>query len=384
MKILFISMPSLHAVRWIENLNTLDYELYWFDVLGKGELPTRSKMHQITNWKRRKIPYIKGEHFLQQKLPAFYSALGPFLEVTANEKLAQVLKEIQPDVVHSFEMQSSSYPILETMQKFSHIKWIYSCWGSDLFYYQNQPQHLPKIRAVLSRIQYLHTDCERDFIIAKQLGFSGKHLGVIPGGGGFHLEQFLTSMQSISDRKIIFIKGYQHHVGRGLVLVKAMHNIQVEIENIGFEVVVFGAHQEVKDYVVTNQLPYKVYGRHGLAHQELLELMGKSALYLGNSISDGMPNTLLEAIIMGAFPIQSNPGNVTAEIITHSKNGYLIENPNDVTAISDLILKAIQQPELLQSAFEINQKIAKERLAYQVNQQKIVALYQQIENDICE
>lgn len=384
MKILFISMPSIHSVRWIENLKEAEHELFWFDVLGKGKLPTKISIQQITEWKKRKLPYINGEHFLRRKSPTFYNSLQPFLEVTANEKLAQILQEIQPDVVHSFEMQSCSYPILETMQKFSHIKWIYSCWGSDLFYYQNQPQHVSKIKAVLSRIQYLHTDCERDFIIAKQLGFSGKHLGVIPGGGGFHLEQFLPSIQPISKRKIILIKGYQHHVGRGLVVVKAMQNIQVEIQKLGFEVVVFGAHKEVKDYVITNQLPYKVYDRHGLAHQELLQLMGESALYIGNSISDGMPNTLLEAIIMGAFPIQSNPGNVTAEIITHAKNGFLIENPNDISSISELVLKAINSPSLLQNAFEINKIIAKERLAYQVNQQKIVALYQQIENDLCE
>jgi glycosyltransferase involved in cell wall biosynthesis len=112
--------------------------------------------------------------------------------------------------------------------------------------------------------------------------------------------------------------------------------------------------------------------------------MGKSIIYIGNSISDGMPNTLLEAIIMGAFPIQSNPGNATAEIITVGKNGFLIENPNEENTIADLILKVLKQPELLQKAFEINQKIAKEQLDYVVNQQKIVALYHQIENDKCE
>jgi glycosyltransferase involved in cell wall biosynthesis len=384
MKILFISMPSIHAVRWIENLNEAGHELYWFDVLGKGELPTKIALHQFVNWKKRKIPYIKGEHFLRKNFSNFYDFIQPFLEVTANEKLAQILYEIQPDLVHSFEMQSCSYPILKTMQKFSDVKWLYSCWGSDLFYYQNKPNHRLKIKEVLTRINYLHTDCVRDFKIALNLGFKGIHTGVIPGGGGFRLEQFSPSIQSVSKRKIILIKGYQHHVGRGLVLVKAIHAIQNEIQKEGFEVVVFGAHQEVSDYVIKNQLPYKVYGRHELAHQKLLQLMGEAALYLGNSISDGMPNTLLEAMIMGAFPIQSNPGNVTAEIITHGENGFLIENPNDDKSISDFILEALQQTQLLQKAFETNQKIAKERLDYAVNQQKILALYQQIEKDVCE
>lgn len=377
-------MPSLHAVRWIENLNSSGHELYWFDVLGKGKLHTKISIKQITDWKKRKVPYMKGEYFLQRKFPVFYSSLQPFLEVTANEKLAKILNEIQPELVHSFEMQSCSYPILETMQKYPHIKWLYSCWGSDFFHYQNQPQHVSKIKSVLSRIQYLHTDCKRDLTLAENLGFKGKHTNVIPGGGGFHLEQFLPYSQPISERKIILIKGYHHNVGRGLKLVKAVQRIHESIQKLGFKVVVFGAHPIVIAYVKENQLPYVVHDRHGLSHHDLLQLMGKSALYLGNSISDGMPNTLLEAMIMGAYPIQSNPGNVTAEIITEGENGFLIENPEDENTIADAILNVLQQPALLQKAFDNNQKIAKEQLDYAVNQQKILALYQQIENDICE
>jgi glycosyltransferase involved in cell wall biosynthesis len=384
MKILFISMPSIHVIRWIENLNASEHELYWFDVLGKGKLDMNIAIQQITDWKKRKVPYIKGEYFLRKNFSNFYEGIHSFLEVTANEKLGQILNEIQPDLVHSFEMQSCSYPILKTMQKFSHIKWLYSCWGSDLFYFQNQQQHVSKIKSVLSRIQYLHTDCNRDFLLAQSLGFKGKYLGVIPGGGGFNLQNFLHHSQPLSDRKIILIKGYHHNVGRGLVVVKAVHSIQKTIKKLGFEVMVFGAHPIVIDYVKDNDLPYIVHGRHDLEHENLLQLMGKSIIYIGNSISDGMPNTLLEAIIMGAFPIQSNPGNATAEIITVGKNGFLIENPNEENTIADLILKVLKQPELLQKAFEINQKIAKEQLDYVVNQQKIVALYHQIENDNCE
>ena len=49
MKILFVSMPSLHVVRWIENLNASGHELYWFDVLGKGKLHTKISIKQITD-----------------------------------------------------------------------------------------------------------------------------------------------------------------------------------------------------------------------------------------------------------------------------------------------------------------------------------------------
>ena len=374
-KILFISMPSVHVIRWIENLKDTSYELYWFDVLGRGKLETLNAVHQYTDWEKRKIATVKGEYFLSKKAPRIYEKIVPFLEVTANEALEKIIIEIQPDVIHSFEMQSCSYPILKTMQKYPHIPWLYSCWGNDLYYYQQFSTHLKKIKQVLQRVDFLHTDCNRDFILAKKIGFLRKHVGVIPGGMGYKLAELEKYKLPVEERKIILVKGYENEFGRGLNIIKALQQLKLD-----YEIIVFGSHINVINYIIANKLDFKVFDRHGLSHQELMELMGKSILYLGNSISDGMPNTLLEAIIMGAFPIQSNPGNASAEIVVAGKNGFLIENPNDEKAIATLILKILQDPELLQKAFDVNQKIAKERLDYTVNQQKILALYQQIEN----
>ena len=78
MKILFISMPSIHVIRWIENLKDTPYELYWFDVLGRGKLKTIDKVQQFTDWKKRKIAHIKGEHFLKKKFPFLYNNIAAF------------------------------------------------------------------------------------------------------------------------------------------------------------------------------------------------------------------------------------------------------------------------------------------------------------------
>lgn len=61
-------MQSIHAIRWIENLKDSGHELYWFDVLGKGRLKTEIDITQIIDWKKRKIPYINGDHSLNFKL----------------------------------------------------------------------------------------------------------------------------------------------------------------------------------------------------------------------------------------------------------------------------------------------------------------------------
>ncbi len=75
--------------------------------------------------------------------------------------------------------------------------------------------------------------------------------------------------------------------------------------------------------------------------------MGKSLIYIGNSNSDGIPNTLLEAICMDVFPIQSNPGRVTEEVIVNGENGLLINDCEDVNEIMGKMKQAIVNKEMV-------------------------------------
>ncbi len=360
MKILFISMPSIHVTRWIENLNDSENELFWFDIMDRGNLNTNKKVFQYTpNYKRKRKP-IKGEYFLSKKTPEIYSLIQPFLEFTPNEILENIIGEIQPDIIHSFKMQSCSYPILKTMKKFPQIKWIYSCWGSDLFYYQSNLIHKLKIKEVLKRVNLIHTDCNRDYELAKSLGFKGDFSGVIPGGSGYDLELVKEYIKPISNRRIILVKGYEHQFGRAINVIKAIEGIERKVFE-KYEIVVFGAHQKVIDYIKNNNFNCSYYTRHELNNFQILELMGSSLIYIGNSISDGIPNTLIESIIMGAFPIQSNPGYVTQELITHEQTGLLINDPENITEISKIIHKAIINPKLMENASKKNSIIADER-----------------------
>jgi hypothetical protein len=43
-----------------------------------------------------------------------------------------------------------------------------------------------------------------------------------------------------------------------------------------------------------------------ISHQQILTLLGRSLIYFGFSKSDGISTTFLEALIMGAYPIQTD------------------------------------------------------------------------------
>ncbi|MFZ4105874.1 glycosyltransferase [Flavobacterium sp.] len=371
-RILFISMNSIHAQRWIENVDNAHQELFWWDITSSGKMNLNANSTQITDWRKRKIKYIIGEHFLRKKLPWLYNSIEHFLQVTISEQLETLIQQLKPDVIHSFEMQSCSYPILAVLNKHNNIPWIYSCWGNDLFYFKNFKSHKPKIKQVLQRVNFLQTDCNRDIEIAKELGFQGTSLEVIPGGGGFNLDKIQTIKLPINQRKIILVKGYEHKFGRAINVLKALSELKEITSN--YEVVVFACHPIVLEFIKDNSLPFTVLSKEVLSHQEVLELMGKTLLYIGNSTSDGMPNTLLEALIMGAFPIQSNPGGATQEVIG-AGNGLLIENPESVFEIKTLILKALSGEINFDKAFIFNSELAKIKLDYNLNRTKINKIY---------
>ncbi|OHT44612.1 glycosyltransferase family 4 protein [Flavobacterium tructae] len=340
MKILFVSMPSIHVLRWIENLKDKGHELYWFDVLDRGPLENLDYVRQFVDWKKRKYPYIKGEYFLRKKMPSAYDKIIPYLEVSANEGFEKVIQEIKPDIVHSFELHYCSYPILKAMNKNPGIKWIYSCWGSDIFRHQVLKNDIQKIESVLNRVDFLITDCERDYDLAKKYNFNGVFLGALPGGGGYNITDIQRSFQDIESRKLILIKGNHNETGRALYTLKAIKKIIDRLDD--FHIAVFSAGERVKEFIKSDsKLEGKIKIVEKIEQPELHNYFGKAFLYIGNNFSDGMPNSLLEALLLGTIPLQSNPGNATKELIGKKYFGEIINDPENSDEIAEKILSLI-------------------------------------------
>lgn len=353
---------------------------FWFDILDGGKTNRLPWVHQITDWKL-KYPNLKGRHFIKKAFPFLYKKLGFLIENNTAKKFETILQEIKPDLVHSFVLYISCTPILRVMKKHKNLPWIYSSWGSDLYYFKNISSYKNDILKVLPRINYLITDCKRDVLIAKELGFLGKELGVFPGGGGFDYDETDKYIKPILGRKTILVKGYQGRSGKAIQVLKAMELMIDVLQK--FQIIVFGADDEVVEYVRDNKLSdkisIKVLSRNQfLPHGKILEMMGETLIYIGNSNSDGMPNTLLEAIAQGAFPIQSNPGNVSEEVIEHNKNGLLIQDCENSNEIRQLIQQAINDSDLINKAFQTNQHEIKPQYERGLVKRKVLDAYNKI------
>ena len=80
---------------------------------------------------------------------------------------------------------------------------------------------------------------------------------------------------------------------------------------------------------------------------------------------------------MGAFPIQSNPGGASEELIENGKNGFLISDINDSEEIAALILRSLNDDALLNSAFQTNQGL-KMKFDFDILKKQVIVKYNSI------
>lgn len=376
MKILMIAIPNHHFFQWVNQLKESSYEVYWFDITdGAGFVEKINWVKQFSGWKLKwNYPF---RYKIKKYIPKLHSLLEKVTVNTTETVFENIISKIQPDVVHCFEMQLAGLPILSVMNS-NKIPFVYSSWGSDLFNYQNLGVTLAEAKFFLERVDYLITDCNRDFQIAQKLGFTNNFLGVFPGNGGIVIET--SYIESLNNRKTICIKGYDDGVGKAVLVLKAIELIPLD-NTIAF--LIFSADEIVANYIKNSDYfklkKVEIISRNSfLTNKLLLQKFGSCLVYIGNSSSDGMPNSLLEAMGMGVFPIQSNPGNVTKEVVANGINGYLIQNPDDVSEIANHLMNVLQNEILLKNSKKHNvQFIAAHYNRIQLKD-KIVSLYKTI------
>ncbi|NBY44833.1 MAG: glycosyltransferase family 1 protein [Acidimicrobiia bacterium] len=83
-------------------------------------------------------------------------------------------------------------------------------------------------------------------------------------------------------------------------------------------------------------------------------------IYVGISLSDGISVSLQEAMVCGAFPIQTDT-SCASEWIVNEKSGFIV-SPNDHDRLVEAIQIALENDDLVDSAAEINYEVARKRL----------------------
>lgn len=386
MKILIVAMSSsIHTARWISQIANCGWDIHLFPSQDLGEL--HSDLHGITVYHSfygkqqtvRKRAKIRG-------VPVYFPVIGWLGRKTLQrlfpkfraKQLAGIIDKIVPDIIHSMEFQHAGYLTLEARElcRGKFPPWIVTNWGSDLYLFGRLAEHEPLIRQVLENCDFYSCECQRDVCLAKGYGFSGTVLPVFPNTGGFKLGDVANMRQDcpVSARRLVMLKGYQHFAGRALVGIRALERCADILGE--YEVAVYSATPEVmmalelferstgvKTTVVPRDSP----------HNEILSLHGRARISIGLSISDAISTSLLEAMVMGSFPIQSWTA-CADEWIEDGKGGFLVP-PEDPEVIEQAIRRALTDDSLVDRASEVNLQTAQQRLSHDLLRDKTIDLY---------
>ena len=271
--------------------------------------------------------------------------------------VSYISKKHKSDYIHALELNHAGY-IANKASRFGladNTRIISTNWGSDIYWFQKYQRHQKQITELMKTSHLYSAECHRDLALATKYGFEGKFLEVAPNAGGIPNEFLSRHLDPPSDRSIILVKGYETFVGRASIALAAISEIANDLRD--YEVIVYSANRKtirsVRRIREEKNLNIRSIPKKQLTHSEMLNLFGKARAYIGVSLSDGISTSLLEAMAMGAFPIQTNT-SCAEEWITDGITGKLIE-PNQ-EEVKNSLRQALDSDSLVDQASVINRQ----------------------------
>lgn len=389
LRILFVARPiSVHSARWINQVADEGWDIHLFPAF---EAPLHADFRNLTTYGVMRRATSAGANVAQRTLWPFAPG-GDRLRLLASrlpEKwgaraawLARVVARVRPDLVHSLEFQQAGYLTLEALKFYEgrFPPWAVTNWGSDITLYGPLAAHRERVRALLERCDYYTCECRRDVALAREYGFRGEALPVLPVAGGFHVERMREYREPgpTSARRVLSLKGYQHWAGRALVGLQAVELCAAELRAGGYTVALYSASEDVRiaaEHMAARSGVRLEFVPDG-THEEMLRLHGRSRVSVGLSISEGLSTSALEALVMGAFPVQSDTSCLT-EMVRDGES-LLMVPAEDPERVAEAIRRALTDDELVDRAAETNARVASERLDYEGIRRQVVEMYQRI------
>ncbi|HEX4047402.1 MAG TPA: glycosyltransferase [Elusimicrobiota bacterium] len=356
LRVLFVAPAnSVHTARWLAQLTGQGWDLHLFSSFDVGgphpAMPSEVKVHGASG----------GSSLPARALRKARRALFPGARLAG---LCRLISKLEPDIVHSLEMQHGAYLTLDAKRRLGpgFPVWILTNWGSDIQHFGRFAAHAARIREALAGCDYYQCECERDVRLAREFGYKGPVLPVIPNFGGFDLEQVrrLRGPLPPSKRRRIMLKGYQGWAGRALAGLAALEKCAGALA--GYEVCVYVSEVSAQARAFSRRTGIKTtFVPGGTPHEEILRLHGSSRVSIGLSISDSLSASFLEAAVMGSFPVQSDTG-AAAEWLADGKTCLLVP-PEDPVAVAAALRRALTDDALVDAAAEANIALLEEKLA---------------------
>ncbi len=215
---------------------------------------------------------------------------------------------------------------------------------------------------------------------------AGTPTTVLPGSGGLDLDKINRSLSQKIDLPfqlpegrpiVVNPRGFRPGSVHQDVFFRCLPKVLQEFPNALFICTAMQGQPQAEKWVDAFNLRENVLLLPYLGQQALWQLFSRSLVYVSLSSHDGTPNTFLEAMACGTFPVVGDIESLR-EWLDHGENGLLVD-PTNADAAAMMIKRALREKSLRQHARQKNIRILKERAEVNIVRKKAQSFYKKFQ-----
>ena len=309
---------------------------------------------------------------------------GPLTVPFYGIKLRRIIKKVKPDAVHALRIPFEG---MLGAQLPKGIPFAVSIWGNDLTLHAKGSALMGReTTKVLRRADALAADAARDIRLGRIWGFDpDKQTLVVPGNGGISLSDICLTADDgqvnlgwlPQDWHIVINpRGFRTGSVRNDTFFKSIPIVLSRMPNTLFLCCSMARQPEALEWVDKLKIEKNVVLLPTLAQTDLWPLFRRAECTVSVSQHDGTPNSLLEAMALGCFPVAGDIESIR-EWITPGVNGILVD-PDSPEQLANAILCAVSNPHLRAAAADSNRSIIQHRAEKSVVSAAVAAFYRQL------
>ncbi len=310
--------------------------------------------------------------------------IGPLTVRRHAKAYRAFLAQVRPDLVHALRIPYEGMLGSHTPQG---LPFIVATWGNDLtLHAQRSPRMRSLTRRCLQRADGLTSDTLRDIRLAHEWGLRPDAPTLkVPGSGGLDLAAIDAISPEAFDptpfnlpaaaRWVVNPRGIRPDSVHQDVFFAAIPKVLAEAPETIFICPAMAGEKQALNWIAEWDVADRTFLLPKLTQAQLFGLFKRCQVFVSPSSHDGIPNSLMEALACGCYPVAGRIVSLE-EWITPGLNGALVD-PRDPAAVAEGILAALRSPGEREKAAEANRAILQAQADIQVTLPAIEAFYRQ-------